>query len=126
MGPAATTPTWVVRIPKRAIRQGIGRPGAGFERPVLAKLGERVVGAPAMSDPPRPPLSKRAQRIHDAVLEIDGVVGVRVWELPDRVEIGVVASQGSPATDVLRRVTEVTDSMRSPDETWDVGLLTES
>jgi ribosome maturation protein Sdo1 len=79
-----------------------------------------------MSASPPAPVSKRAQRIHDAVLEVDGVVAVRVWELTDRVEIGVVVSHASSATDVLRRVSEVTDAMRAPDESWDVGLLTES
>ncbi len=70
--------------------------------------------------------SKRAQRIEDAVLEVEGVVRVQVWELPDRIEIGVAVSRADTATDVLRRVTEVTDALRSPDETWEVGLLTEA
>src|SRR5437763_311262 len=39
-----------------------------------------------------PGSSKRTRRIEEAVMEIDGVVGVRVWELPDRVEIGVVVA----------------------------------
>lgn len=69
--------------------------------------------------------ARRAQRIEEAVLEVEGVVGVRVWELPDRVEIGVAVSRAESATDVLKRVLEVTDSLRSPEESWEVGLLTE-
>jgi hypothetical protein len=69
---------------------------------------------------------KRAQRIEEAVLDIEGVVGVRVWELPDRVEIGVSVSRADTATDVLKRVLEITDAMRSPEETWEVGLLTDA
>lgn len=68
--------------------------------------------------------SKRAQRIEEAVLEVEGVVRVQVWELPDRVEIGVAVSKADAATDVLQRVTEVTEALRSPEETWEVGLLT--
>ncbi len=69
--------------------------------------------------------ARRAQRIEEAVLEVEGVVGVRVWELPDRVEIGVSVSRAEAATDVLKRVLEVTDALRSPEETWEVGLLTD-
>jgi hypothetical protein len=69
--------------------------------------------------------SKRAQRIEEAVLEVDGVVSVRVWDLVDRVEIGVVPSQTEAAGDVLRRVVEVTEAMRAPDEVWEVGILTD-
>ncbi len=70
--------------------------------------------------------SKRAQRIEEAVLDVEGVVGVRVWELPDRVEIGVAVSRADAAPDVLQRVVEVTEALRSPEETWEVGLLTDA
>jgi hypothetical protein len=67
--------------------------------------------------------SKRRERIEEAVLDVDGVVRVRVWELPDRVEIGVVVAVGAAAADVLKRVTELAEAMRAIDEVWDVGLL---
>ena len=67
----------------------------------------------------------RAQRIRDAVMEVEGVVDVKVWELPGGVEIGIHIAPGSPCPDVLKRVHECTDTLRDPSETWDVGLLTE-
>ena len=70
--------------------------------------------------------AKRAQRIEEAVLDVEGVVAVRVWELSDRVEIGVSVSRADTATDVLKRVMEITDALRSPEETWEVGLLTDA
>ncbi len=76
--------------------------------------------------PQHPNASRRARRIEEAVLEVDGVAGVRVWELPGRVEIGVqVAPSGAPS-DVLARVTELASALRDGDEDWDVGLLTEA
>ena len=71
-------------------------------------------------------LSKLATGFEEAVLDVEGVVSVRVWELPDRVEIGVRVARSEVPTDVLKRVLEVTDAMRSPEEVWEVGLLTES
>ena len=50
---------------------------------------------------------------------------VRVWELADRVEVGVHVAPNDAATDVLQRVREVTEAMREGDEIWEVGLLTE-
>lgn len=70
--------------------------------------------------------TRRSRRIEEAVLEVDGVVSVRVWELPDRVEIGISVAPGDAPTDVLKRVLEVTDALRAPDEVWDVGLLTDT
>ena len=67
--------------------------------------------------------SRRARRIEEAVLEVEGVVWVKVWELADRIEIGVVPALSEAATDVLKRVSDVTDAMRAPDEVWEVGLL---
>jgi hypothetical protein len=36
-----------------------------------------------------PRQTRKSRRIEEAVLEVDGVVGVRVWELSDRVEVGI-------------------------------------
>ena len=70
--------------------------------------------------------SKRSRRIEEAVLELDGVVGVRVWELPGRIEIGVRVAPSDTPSDVLNRVQELTDALREGEETWDVGLLAEN
>ena len=58
-------------------------------------------------------------------MEVDGVVGVRVWELSDRVEVGIRVAPIDAAPDVLVRVREVTEAMRDGEEAWEVGLLTE-
>jgi len=80
-----------------------------------------------MSDEPHTPAaSRRARRIEEAVLELDGVAAVRVWELPGRVEIGVRVAPSSTPADVLPRVTELTGAMREGDEAWEVGLLAEA
>ncbi len=59
-------------------------------------------------------------------MALEGVRRVRVWELGERVEIGVDVSPGDTAADVLHRVREATEAMRGPDEEWDVGMLAES
>ena len=80
-----------------------------------------------MSDDPKTPAaSRRARRIEEAVLELDGVAAVRVWELPGGVEIGVRVAPSSTPADVLPRVLELTGAMREGDEAWEVGLLTEA
>jgi hypothetical protein len=76
-----------------------------------------------MSDASGP--SRRGRRIEEAVLEVEGVVAVRIWELRDRIEIGVVTAVADAAGDVLKRVMDVTEALRSPDEVWEVGLLTD-
>ncbi|MEZ4405211.1 MAG: hypothetical protein R3A52_01790 [Polyangiales bacterium] len=77
-----------------------------------------------MPDVP-PPATPRARRIEEAVLDVDGVVAVRVWELPGRVEIGVRAAPSDAPPDVLQRVRDVVDTLREGEETWDLGLLAE-
>jgi hypothetical protein len=67
--------------------------------------------------------SRRARAIEESILDVGGVALVRVWELPARVEIGIVVAPFDAATDVLRRVSDVVEALRSPDEEWDVGLL---
>lgn len=69
---------------------------------------------------------KRLRRIEEAILELDGVVGVRVWELGGRVEIGVRVAPSDTPADVLNRVHELADALREGEETWDVGLLAEA
>lgn len=72
-----------------------------------------------------PAISRRARRIEETILELDGVVGVKVWELPGRVEIGVRVAPSDTPNDVLTRVTELTAAMREGEELWEVGVLTE-
>jgi len=81
-----------------------------------------------MSEAPTSPASsRRARRIEEAVLALDGVASVRVWELPGRVEIGVQVVPSSTPADVLPRVTELTRAMReNDDEEWAVGVLAET
>lgn len=81
-----------------------------------------------MSEPPTSGgtgAARKARRIEEAVLEVDGVAGVRVWLLGDRVEVGVRAAPHGAATDVLTRVVEALDALRAPDDLWEVGLLTD-
>lgn len=75
---------------------------------------------------PGPAAARRARRIEEAILEVDGVIAVRVWELPGRVEIGVRVSPADTVNDVLRRVDEYIDALRDGDEVWEVGILSES
>ncbi|MDO9022154.1 MAG: hypothetical protein Q8S73_34410 [Deltaproteobacteria bacterium] len=72
-----------------------------------------------------PPQTRKSRRIEEAVLEVDGVVGVRIWELPDRVEVGIRVAPIDAASDVLQRVRELIEAMREGDERWEIGLLTE-
>ncbi|MDB4930748.1 MAG: hypothetical protein JWM10_3232 [Myxococcaceae bacterium] len=72
-----------------------------------------------------PTQSRKSRRIEEAVLEVDGVVAVRIWELPDRVEVGIRVAPIDAAPDVLQRARELIDAMREGDERWEVGLLTE-
>jgi hypothetical protein len=74
-------------------------------------------------DGPTATLSRRARAIEEAILDVGGVASVRVWELPQRVEIGIMVAPFEPPVDVLRRVGEIIEALRSPDEDWDVGLL---
>lgn len=69
--------------------------------------------------------SKRSRRIEEAVLEVEGVVRVRVWEMPDCVEIGIAVAHSDAAPDVLQRVLDLTEAMRNIDEVWEVGLLSD-
>lgn len=70
--------------------------------------------------------ARRTRRIEEAILEVEGVIGVRIWELPGRVEIGVRVSPADTAPDVIRRVHEHVDALRDGEEVWDVGVLSES
>ena len=74
----------------------------------------------------QPQESRRSQRIKEAVLELNGVIAVRVWELPGRVEIGVQVSPSDTPSDVLNRVQELAQALREGEETWEVGLLAEA
>jgi hypothetical protein len=76
-------------------------------------------------DTPAPTPARRAKQIEDAVLELDGVVAVRVWESGSQVEIGVRVGPVDGVTSVLHHVQELVDAMRAPDEEWSVGLLSE-
>jgi hypothetical protein len=70
--------------------------------------------------------ARRTRRIEEAILEVDGVIGVKVWELPGRVEIGVRISPADTAPDVLKRVQDHVEALRDGAEVWDVGVLSES
>lgn len=76
-------------------------------------------------DTPTPSPSRRLKQIEDAILEVDGVVAVRVWETGTQVEIGVRVGPIDGVTSVLHRVQELVDALRSPDEEWAIGLLSE-
>jgi hypothetical protein len=59
------------------------------------------------------------------VLELEGIVTVRVWELPNHVEIGVRVAPSDTPADALKRVHELVDALREGEELWSVGLLDE-
>lgn len=69
--------------------------------------------------------SRRSRRIEEAILEVEGVIAVRIWELPGRVEIGVRVSPADTAPDVIKRVREHVEALREDEEAWDVGVLAE-
>jgi hypothetical protein len=91
--------------------------------------GRRGIAAPEEQDrrmdTTDPPQTRKSRRIEEAVLEVDGVVGVRIWELSDRVEVGIRVAPIDAAPDVLQRVRELIEAMREGDERWEIGLLTE-
>lgn len=71
--------------------------------------------------------TERARRVADALNAIDGVVGVKVWETPSGLAVGVRVGLGQPVSWVLSRVDEAAMTLRDPDEpAWEVGLLAES
>lgn len=70
--------------------------------------------------------ARRTRRIEESILEVEGVIAVRVWELPGRVEIGVRVSPADTPPDVIKRVREHVDALREDEEVWDVGVLLES
>ena len=78
-----------------------------------------------MPDDDTPSPGSRARRIQEALLEIDGVVAVRVWESGSQVEIGIQPAPTDAPSAVLLRAREVTEALRGPDETWEIGLLNE-
>lgn len=68
---------------------------------------------------------RRVRQIEEAVMLVDGVLRVRVWEMGAKLEIGVEVAPQDAVGDVLHRVREATEAMRGPEEEWDVGVLTE-
>jgi hypothetical protein len=78
-----------------------------------------------VTQPPQVP-SERSKRISDSLLQVPGIVEVRVWEMgSSRVEVGVRVSPGRGAHEALRRAQEATTPLRQPGETWHFGLLSE-
>lgn len=71
--------------------------------------------------------SDRARRVAEALSAIDGVVGVKVWEMPNGLAVGVRVGLGQPVGWILSRVDEAAMALRDPDEpAWEVGVLAES
>jgi hypothetical protein len=75
------------------------------------------------AQPPSGP--QRLRRIESAVLELEGVASVRVWELEGAVEIGVRVAPACTVADVLGRVSELSATLREGEERWEVGVLDE-
>jgi hypothetical protein len=80
-----------------------------------------------MPQTPPPVPTERAKRVTDSLLQVPGILAVRVWEVgTTRVEVGVRLAPGQSAHDVLRRAREATDPLRQQGETWHFGLLSEA
>lgn len=54
------------------------------------------------------------------------MVGVQVWQLPGRVEVGVRLSPSGSTSSVVARVREAAETLREDDEAWDVGVLSDA
>ena len=75
---------------------------------------------------PRPEVPQAVRRILEVVYGVEGVVAARVWQSPNRVEIGVMGGAGTSPVDLLRRVEVAVVGLRQPGVTWDFGWLQEA
>src|SRR5256885_401111 len=82
--------------------RGPGRKGVGefchYEGACVP--ARRVVGAATPMAEATGSGSKRSRHIEEVVLQIEGVVGVRVWEMPGQVAIGVAISPNDTVVEV--------------------------
>ncbi len=76
-----------------------------------------------MADQTEGELDPRIRRTLELVFQVSGVVGAKVWSMPDRMAVGVKIGAGHGAAGVLARLEQVTVALREPGETWDFGLL---
>lgn len=76
-----------------------------------------------MGDQSEGELDPRIRRTLELVFQVEGVVGAKVWAMPDRIAVGVKIGAGHGAAEVLARLEQVTVALREPGETWDFGLL---
>lgn len=68
-------------------------------------------------------IDPRVRKIIEAVYEVEGVVGAKVWVLPGHVAVALRVGNRHGASDVIAQVVTATTSLRDPDEAWDFGLL---
>jgi hypothetical protein len=68
-------------------------------------------------------IDPRVRKILEAVYEVEGVVGAKVWVLPAHVAVALRVGNLHGAADVIAQVVTATTSLRDPDEAWDFGLL---
>jgi hypothetical protein len=68
-------------------------------------------------------LDPRVKLVLELVYQVEGVVGAKVWSMPDRVAVGVRIGNGHGVSEVLARVEAATNVAREPGEAWDYGLL---
>jgi hypothetical protein len=68
-------------------------------------------------------IDPRVRKILEAVYEVEGVVGAKVWVLPAHVAVALRVGNRYGASDVIAHVVTATSSLRDPDEAWDFGLL---
>ena len=67
--------------------------------------------------------SSRLRRVVDVAYQVDGVLGVRAWVLPEGVTVAVQVSPRAGPTDVLRTVEAALAALREPGEQLHVGLM---
>jgi hypothetical protein len=63
------------------------------------------------------------RRVIELVYGVEGVVGVRVWQWPGSVAVGINVASAFTDDETLQRVREAVAPMRQADETWEFGLL---
>ncbi|MDP3273960.1 MAG: hypothetical protein Q8Q09_02115 [Deltaproteobacteria bacterium] len=76
-------------------------------------------------DEPSSTSPSRIRAIEEAVLAVHGVATVRVWENGTTAEIGIRVAPLSSPSDVLHAVEELIETLHTPYESCEVGIVNE-
>lgn len=69
------------------------------------------------------PVPSRVRRMIELVYNVPGVAGVRVWEWPGHVSIGVRPTAMATPSLLIREVERAVAGLIEPGEIWDFGFL---